>query len=57
MKKEFLFVLGLAGTLMAHADDYPYLTFLDTNGTEQSVVATGLVITFSDGQMNATDNN
>ena len=42
---------------MAHADDYPYLTFLDTNGTEQSVVATGLVITFSDGQMNATDNN
>ena len=57
MKKVFLFVLGLAGTLMAHADDYPYLTFLDTNGTEQSVVATGLVITFSDGQMNATDNN
>jgi hypothetical protein len=57
MKKEFLFVLGLAGTLMAHADDYPYLTFLDTNGTEQSVAATGLVITFSDGQMNATDNN
>lgn len=42
---------------MAQADDYPYLTFLDTNGTEQSVVATGLVITFSDGQMNATDNN
>lgn len=57
MKKVFLFVLGLAGTLMAHADDYPYLTFLDTNGTEQSVVATGLVITFSDGQMNAADNN
>ena len=56
MKKEFLFVLGLAGTLMAHADDYPYLTFLNTNGTEQSVVATGLIITFSDGQMIATDN-
>lgn len=56
MKKGFLFVLGLAGTLMAHADDYPYLTFLNTNGTEQSVVATGLIITFSDGQMIATDN-
>lgn len=57
MKKGFLFVLGLAGTLMVHADDYPYLTFMNTNGTEQSVVATGLIITFSDGQMIATDNS
>lgn len=57
MKKTVLLVLGLVGTVMAHADDYTYLTFLDSNGTEQSVTATELVITFSNGQLIATDNS
>ena len=57
MKKVLLFLLGLTGIVMAHADDYQYLTFLNNNGTEQSVVATELVITFSNGNMIATDNS
>ena len=47
-------MLVLAGTLVAQADDYPYLTFQKTDGTTQPVDVSGLVLTFSNGQLIAT---
>lgn len=38
----------------AQAQDYGYLTFRTADGTEQSIAAAGLKITFADGKMLAT---
>jgi len=47
MKKKLLLAL-LMGTLTAHAVDYPYLTFVLTDGSKASVsVASDVALTFS----------
>lgn len=38
----------------APAADYDYLVFTKTDGTQQAIPASGLTITFSDGQLVAT---
>ena len=40
--------------LTAQADSYSYLTFQKTDGTQQPVPVSGLVLTFSNGQLIAT---
>ena len=48
MKKRLLLLALLMGTLTAHAVDYPYLTFVLTDGSKASVsVASDVALTFS----------
>ena len=41
----------MAGSLAAHADDFPYLTFETTDGTKTSVGSSSLTITIQDGKL------
>ena len=47
MKKFFLLLTALIGTLMANADDYTYLTFETTDGAKVSVVVKDYSLTIS----------
>ena len=47
MKKLFLSLMLLAGTLTAQAADYTYLTFETTDGAKVSVEASSLTVTIS----------
>lgn len=47
MKKLFLFLLLMAGTLTAQAADYTYLTFETTDGAKVSVEASSLTVAIS----------
>ncbi len=47
MKKTLLLLVLMMGTLSIHADDYPFLTFVTTDGSKTSVSVSGLNITFS----------
>lgn len=47
MKKLFLFLALVIGTLTAQADDYTYLTLETTDGAKFSVGASSLTITIS----------
>ena len=47
MKKIFLLLALMIGTLTAHAADYTYLTFELTDGSKASVEASSLTITIS----------
>ena len=58
MKRFLLMMLCAATALTAAAEeyDYPYLVFTSNNGTETSVAVDELEITFSNGQLVATNN-
>ena len=47
MKKLFLSLILMIGTLAVHADSYAYLTFEMTDGAKVSVEASSLTITIS----------
>ena len=47
MKKLFLFLMLMAGTLTAQAADYTYLTFETTDGAKVSVEASSLTVAIS----------
>ena len=55
MKKLLLTIITLTGTLAAQAYDYPYLTVQKTDGAAVSMAVESLVITFSEGQLVATN--
>ena len=58
MKKSILsVVIALFGLLSLQASNYTKLTFQQIDGTKQSVDLQSLVITFSDGQLLATNAN
>lgn len=58
MKKRILsVVIALFGLLSLQASNYTKLTFQQIDGTKQSVDLQSLVITFSDGQLLATNAN
>ena len=57
MKKSVFILMALAGSLAAQADDFPYLTIQATDGTEQSVAVESLKLTFSNGQLVATNSD
>ena len=48
-------VIALFGLLSVQASNYTKLTFQQVDGTKQSVDLQSLVITFSDGQLLATN--
>ena len=51
-KKMMLLAFGFAMTgQMAHATDYGYLTFQQSDGSLTTLVAEGLKITFADGKL------
>lgn len=54
-KKVLLITLAMAAVLSTHAADYTYLTLVEQDGTKTSLTAIGLSITFSDGNLVATN--
>ena len=55
MKRVFLSFLFTCLLLSASATDYKFLTFESTDGSKVSLEATGLTLTFSDGNLVASD--
>jgi len=55
MKKVFLFLIAMIGTLTVQAEDYeyPYLTFVTTDGEKVSISASSLTMTFSSSTLTA----
>lgn len=57
MKKIVLLLAIMASAaLSAHAEGYPFLTVQHSDGSQQSFASSGLVITFSDGNMVVSQN-
>ena len=54
-KKVLLITLAMAAVLSTYAADYTYLTLVEQDGTKTSLTAIGLTITFSDGNLVATN--
>lgn len=55
MKRVLLSTLALAAVFSMRAADYTYLTLVEQDGTKTSLTAIGLTITFSDGNIVATN--
>ena len=55
MKKAFLSLVFTCLLLSASATDYKFLTLETTDGSKVSLAATGLTLTFSDGNLVAND--
>ena len=55
MKRTVFILFTLLGVATTQADDYPYLTFQTSDGTEQSIASSALVFTFADGKLKATN--
>lgn len=55
MKKKVIITMLLGTVLTAAASDYDYLTIESTDGTKTSLTAVGLKISFSDGNLVATN--
>lgn len=55
MKKAILLLLMITAALTTQAVSYTYLTFVEQDGTKTSLNAVGLTITFSDGNLVATN--
>ena len=47
MKKLYLFLAVMLGTLTAHAEDYTYLTFVTSDGAKTSVSVSSLTMSIS----------
>ena len=55
MRKALLLIITLLGFTATHAEDYAYLTIVGQDGSKTSLTAVGLSITFSDGNLVATN--
>lgn len=55
MKKQIIGFILAAISITTHAADYTYLTLVEQDGTKTSLTAIGLTITFSDGNLVATN--
>lgn len=55
MKRTLLILTTVMATATAMAGDYPYLTLQTADGTQKPLAVESLVITFSDGQLVATN--
>lgn len=55
MKKLFFTTLMMAGILQAKAYEYPYLVFLNTEGTATTLSVESLSITINDGKLVVTN--
>lgn len=57
MKKLILLLTATVLTMSAHAYDYPYLTFQNSDGTQTSVSVESLSITVNDGNLVCTNSD
>jgi len=57
MKKFFVTMAVLTGTLAAEAYDFPYLILQSADGNTQAVSVESLTITFADGQLLAVNDD
>jgi hypothetical protein len=55
MRKLIIGFILAAISITTHAADYTYLTIVEQDGTKTSLTAVGLTITFSDGNLVATN--
>ena len=55
MRKALLLVIVIFGMATVHAEDYYYLTIVETNGTKTSLTAVGLSMTFSNDKLTVTN--
>ena len=55
MKKLIVTLCAVAAVQTMQAADYDYLTIVETDGTRTSLTAIGLTISFSDGNLVATN--
>ena len=55
MKKLIIGFILAAISITTHAAEYTYLTIVEQDGTKTSLTAVGLTITFSDGNLVATN--
>lgn len=53
MKKKIILATLAVGAMTAQAADYPYLTFVTTDGTKTSVSVASLTISIADGTLTA----
>lgn len=57
MDKLLILLFSLAISVTTMADDYTTLTFVSSDGSQTSVAASGLCITFADGQLVGENGN
>ena len=55
MRKVLLLIIVLFGMATVHAEDYYYLTIVETDGTKTSLTAVGLSLTFGNDELTATN--
>lgn len=55
MRKILLLIIVLFGMATVHAEDYYYLTIVETDGTKTSLTAVGLSLTFSSDELTVTN--
>ena len=55
MRKVLLLIIVLFGMATVHAEDYYYLTIVETDGTKTSLTAVGLSLTFSSDKLTLTN--
>lgn len=55
MKRTTFTMLLTTAVLTSQAEDYKYLTFEKTDGTQQSITAVGLTISYSNQTLTATN--
>ena len=55
MRKVLLLVIVLFGMATVHAEDYYYLTIVETDGTKTSLTAVGLSLTFSSDELTVSN--
>ena len=55
MRKVLLLVIVLFGMATVHAEDYFYLTIVETDGTKTSLTSVGLSLTFSSDELTVSN--
>lgn len=55
MRKVLLLIIVLFGMATVHAEDYYYLTIVETDGTKTSLTAVGLSLTFGSDKLTVTN--
>ena len=55
MRKVLLLIIAFFGMATVHAEDYYYLTIVETDGTKTSLTAVGLSLTFGNDELTASN--
>ena len=55
MKRILILLMVISGFATTHAEDYTYLTIVELNGARTSLTAVGLSMSFTDGNLSASN--